>query len=58
MSVMSEKSVEGYLHIELKIRMHKMTNFEKIKSMSIGELVEKLDKVFTCEHYPHCRILW
>lgn len=29
-----------------------MTNFEKIKSMSIGELVEKLDKVFTCEHCP------
>lgn len=27
-----------------------MTNFEKIKNMSIDELVEKLDKLADCEH--------
>ena len=26
-----------------------MTNFEKIKNMSIDEMVDKLNKVFTCE---------
>ena len=29
-----------------------MTNFERIKNMSVAELVDKLDKVFTCERCP------
>ena len=29
-----------------------MTNFEKIKGMSINELVYKLDKVFNCYGCP------
>lgn len=27
-----------------------MTNFEKIKSMSVDELAEKLDDLFSCDH--------
>lgn len=29
-----------------------MTNFEKIKNMSIEEMVYKLDEVFACEFCP------
>lgn len=29
-----------------------MTNFEKIKNMSIDELADKLDEVFACEYCP------
>lgn len=30
----------------------KMTNFEKIKNMSIDELAEKLNESFACDHCP------
>ena len=29
-----------------------MTNFEKLKNMSVDEMVDKLDDVFTCELCP------
>ena len=29
-----------------------MTNFEKLKNMSIDEIVDKLDKVFNCNSCP------
>lgn len=29
-----------------------MTNFEKIKSMGVDELAEKLNDLFTCDHCP------
>lgn len=29
-----------------------MTNFEKLKTMSIDELADKLDEVFACEYCP------
>ena len=29
-----------------------MTNFEKLKNMSVDEMVDKLDKVFNCNSCP------
>lgn len=29
-----------------------MTNFEKIKNMSVAELAKKLDETFMCEYCP------
>ena len=29
-----------------------MTNFEKLKNMSVDEMVDKLDKVFNCNGCP------
>ena len=29
-----------------------MTNFEKLKNMSVDEMVDKLDKVFNCSSCP------
>ena len=29
-----------------------MTNFEKLKNMSVDEIVDKLDKVFNCNCCP------
>lgn len=29
-----------------------MTNFEKIKNMSVDEMAKKLDELFTCERCP------
>lgn len=44
--------MKGVKSFVIERERDKMTNFEKIKSLDINELAEKLNESFACDHCP------